>query len=307
MSFRDNLQHLRATKHMTQEQLAMLLGVSRQAVTKWEAEKSYPEMDKLLELCRIFDCSLDELVQGDLTSRESKSTSLPLAPTDICGYEQMSRNFAFLIPTGIAIIIFGVGFAASNILGGISPTIDDSGISAASFAALLLCILIGSGLIIHAGLTYNSFKKAHPYIEDFYAQEDHAQTRKVFVWQLMGGIAFIFIGILFIATRESLYTVFLFFLCTAIGVWLIVHTSMMINRLSIEKYNTSNESYEGYVKTASKKKVEALCGTIMLVATIIALIMLLGFQQRQTFYLCWVVGGIACGIVSTLAQGFIEK
>ena len=40
MSFRDNLQHLRATRNMTQEQLAMLLGVSRQSVTKWEAENS---------------------------------------------------------------------------------------------------------------------------------------------------------------------------------------------------------------------------------------------------------------------------
>ena len=44
---------------MTQEQLAVLLGVSRQAVTKWESEKSYPEMDKLLKLCQIFNCTLD--------------------------------------------------------------------------------------------------------------------------------------------------------------------------------------------------------------------------------------------------------
>ena len=54
MSFRDNLQHLRAARNMTQEQLAMLLGVSRQTVTKWEAEKSNPEMDKLIDMCRIF-------------------------------------------------------------------------------------------------------------------------------------------------------------------------------------------------------------------------------------------------------------
>ena len=39
MSFRDNMQHLRATRNMTQEQLAMLLGVSRQSVSKWEAER----------------------------------------------------------------------------------------------------------------------------------------------------------------------------------------------------------------------------------------------------------------------------
>ena len=41
---------------MTQEQLAMLLGVSRQAISKWESEKAYPEMDKLLMLCDIAGC-----------------------------------------------------------------------------------------------------------------------------------------------------------------------------------------------------------------------------------------------------------
>lgn len=69
MSFRTNLQYLRAERCMTQEQLAMLLGVSRQSVTKWEAEKSYPEMDKLIKMCQIFECSLDDLVQGDVSRR----------------------------------------------------------------------------------------------------------------------------------------------------------------------------------------------------------------------------------------------
>lgn len=48
MSFRANLQYLRAQRNMPQEQLAMLLGVSRQAISKWESGKAYPEMDKLL-------------------------------------------------------------------------------------------------------------------------------------------------------------------------------------------------------------------------------------------------------------------
>ena len=81
MSFRDNLQHLRASRNMTQEQLAMLLGVSRQSVTKWEAEKSYPEMDKLLKMCQIFGCTLDDLVQGDLTSRAPEpEVTVPAGP-----------------------------------------------------------------------------------------------------------------------------------------------------------------------------------------------------------------------------------
>ena len=44
MSFKENLQYLRGSRNMTQEQLAMLLGVSRQAISKWESEKAYPEM-----------------------------------------------------------------------------------------------------------------------------------------------------------------------------------------------------------------------------------------------------------------------
>ena len=69
MSFRANLQYLRAQRNMPQEQLAMLLGVSRQAISKWESEKAYPEMDKLLMICDLFGCTLDDLVLGDVSAR----------------------------------------------------------------------------------------------------------------------------------------------------------------------------------------------------------------------------------------------
>ena len=111
MSFRTNLQYLRAERHMTQEQLAMLLGVSRQSVTKWEAEKSYPEMDKLIKMCQIFECSLDDLVQGDLTDRApapAVATVPPGPATDVCGYDDHMRSFAKRVPTGVAAFILGV-------------------------------------------------------------------------------------------------------------------------------------------------------------------------------------------------------
>lgn len=111
MSFRDNLQHLRAMRNMTQEQLAMLLGVSRQSVTKWEAEKSYPEMDKLIKICQIFECSLDDLVQGDLTDSAPvpDAKAVPAGPaTDVCGYDEHMRRFARRVPAGVAAFVLGV-------------------------------------------------------------------------------------------------------------------------------------------------------------------------------------------------------
>ena len=67
MSFGKNLQFLRHLRgNMTQEDLAEKMGVSRQTVSKWELDTAQPEMDKALELCRLFSCSLDDLFRGDM-------------------------------------------------------------------------------------------------------------------------------------------------------------------------------------------------------------------------------------------------
>lgn len=69
MYFGSNLQYLRKTNSsMTQERLAERLGVSRQTVSKWEAGEAWPEIPKLLDLCEIFRCSLDELLRQDMAA-----------------------------------------------------------------------------------------------------------------------------------------------------------------------------------------------------------------------------------------------
>lgn len=67
MSFGQNLQFLRKMRNkMTQEELAEKLAVSRQTVSKWELDTTYPEINKLVELCNLFACSMDELVREDM-------------------------------------------------------------------------------------------------------------------------------------------------------------------------------------------------------------------------------------------------
>lgn len=71
MNLGANLQYLRKLHgSMTQEKLAERMGVSRQTVSKWETGEAYPELDKLLELSRIFDCSLDALLKENMLPRE---------------------------------------------------------------------------------------------------------------------------------------------------------------------------------------------------------------------------------------------
>ncbi|MEG2288822.1 MAG: helix-turn-helix transcriptional regulator [Clostridium sp.] len=64
MNFGEKLQKIRKDKGLSQEQLAGLLNVSRQAVSKWESGQTYPELDKLITLSDLFNISLDELVKN---------------------------------------------------------------------------------------------------------------------------------------------------------------------------------------------------------------------------------------------------
>ena len=67
MYFGQNLQLLRKKMAgMTQEQLAEKLDVSRQAISKWEAEDVLPDVQKLLEICDLFSVKLDALIREDL-------------------------------------------------------------------------------------------------------------------------------------------------------------------------------------------------------------------------------------------------
>lgn len=341
MSFRDNLQSLRAQKNMTQEQLAMLLGVSRQSVTKWEAERSYPEMDKLLKLCDIFECSLDDLVKGDLTGRAPAVSAVVPAgrPVDVCGYDEHYRMLARKIPTGVAAILLGVALAL--LAEGMVDLGSESANGGLFVIVVLAGVMVGLALLIPAGMSHSAFVKAHPFVEDFYTDEDRAESRKWFTGGLLAGIAFIFVGIgCLMMLSETAENWALFFLLgfIALGVWNIVHYGILLGRTNVADYNKSvadeleledivNAQFEeewrnSLLKSKRRsKKLGAVCGTIMLVATIVGLALLFipvftnpdpsGFEPLGTsatwFWLAWPVGGILCGIVSLLWNAFAKE
>lgn len=70
MKFEEKLQSLRKKSNLSQEALADKLGVSRQAVSKWESGTSYPEMDKLTMMSKIFKCTLDDLVNDEVKDKD---------------------------------------------------------------------------------------------------------------------------------------------------------------------------------------------------------------------------------------------
>lgn len=71
----NRLQKLRKEKGYSQEQLAEALGISRQAVSKWERAEASPDTDNLILLARLYGVSLDELLSTDDDNEELKANS----------------------------------------------------------------------------------------------------------------------------------------------------------------------------------------------------------------------------------------
>jgi len=102
MSLGKNLQYLRRlSKDMTQEVLAEKLNVSRQTISKWEMYTAQPEMDKAIELCKIFNCSLDNLFREEMDKRDENYTNLRVEEVE--GFRYISHTVVSTNPEGDAL------------------------------------------------------------------------------------------------------------------------------------------------------------------------------------------------------------
>lgn len=181
----DKLAQLRRQKNYTQEQLAELLGVTRQAVSRWESGAAYPETAKLIQLSRLYGCSVDALLKDELPSpadmpfvaeqmqhpshftyeRKSSRTllGLPLWHINI-GYGRVAHGF---FAVGLAARgVVSVGFASMGVvsLGVASLGLLALGITAVGLVALgtiavgLLALgAIAAGVFAGGALATGSF------------------------------------------------------------------------------------------------------------------------------------------------------
>lgn len=400
MSFKENLQYLRGSRNMTQEQLAMLLGVSRQAISKWESEKAYPEMDKLLMLCDMFGVTLDDLVMGDVrasagcggagrvdlaadtdgvaasvgvadaavgavpgvigfaasqvagmsdsgesdaqgaktgvqlsVSPESDTrdgTDIPQSVPrhivqDVVGYDSHMRRFTWLIAIGVAAIILGVAvgvlFLPEGSVLGPSPVND---------VLVTVCTLVGAivglALLIPAGIMHGDFRRRHPYVQDFYTDEDKSRASVVLAIGVAIGAVLILAGVCvlvfcdeLVADGDAGWPDSVLLACVAVAVFCFIMSGMTHDKVNVDKYNreaeeesvregrsvphpTMSESDRFYSRLTG-----AICGVIMLLATVVALLMLfLGMAGSdvdawmKVFWVPWPIGGVLCGVVGII-------
>ncbi|MCL2563820.1 MAG: helix-turn-helix domain-containing protein [Oscillospiraceae bacterium] len=136
MNIADRIQSLRKTKGISQEELADKIGVSRQAVSKWESEQSLPDMDKVILLSDFFEVTTDYLLKGiepqpqlpgaawRANLKNAKIFAIIATFWNVMGFaltvavwyeEQTATALAIgVIFMAIGCMIFGVGMASST-------------------------------------------------------------------------------------------------------------------------------------------------------------------------------------------------
>ena len=94
--FRDNLVHLRKLNRMTQEDVAEKVGVTRQAIAKWEAGETVPDLDKCRLLADVFGVSLDDL--ANYKAEENLGLDLPPKGKHLFGIVTVGDKGQIVIP-----------------------------------------------------------------------------------------------------------------------------------------------------------------------------------------------------------------
>ncbi|MBR3673307.1 MAG: helix-turn-helix domain-containing protein [Clostridia bacterium] len=293
MSLSENLQNLRKIKNMSQEELAEKLNVSRQAVSKWESGNGYPETEKIITICDIFDCSMDELVKGKI-SEDIKSEKN--------NYDLIMTKTSKGIAIGVTLILIGVSIMLTIL--GLAPNEQaENQYSLIGVIAILIGVVFAVPLFIINGTKVDDFKKKNPVIANVYSEDELDEGKSKYTKFIALGISIILIGVVVMMAllgfkvfeNDTMPVAVLMYFVT-IGASLIVYSGKMQDKFDIEKYNKENsEEYK-----QNDEKVSKICGIIMILATIIYLVWGFALKMWHINWIVFPVGGMLCGITAII-------
>jgi succinate dehydrogenase/fumarate reductase cytochrome b subunit len=188
------------------------------------------------------------------------------------------------------------------------------------FVFIALGVVTGLALIIPASMGHSEFRRRHPYVEDFYTDDDRLRSSRNLAIAVVVGIGLILVGVAQIITSEQLlglddgWPVGILLFCVALAVSLFIYFGIRHGHMDIAGYN--REASEEAVKRDEEndfygKITGSVCGIIMLVATIVGLWMLFTGTPGADgaarvagvpFWIPWPIGGVLCGVVGIVGN-----
>lgn len=119
MSLGERIYRLRTEKNLSQGDLAEMLAVSRQSISKWENNSATPDLEKIVKLSEIFGISLDELVKGENISYSNQNVMVSTAgkTNDIGSSQRKIVGIILLCVAFVVILLFmAIGGGLSGII-----------------------------------------------------------------------------------------------------------------------------------------------------------------------------------------------
>lgn len=225
-NFKKNLIELRKSKQLSQEELASMLDISRQSVSKWESGESYPEMKILLAICEQFDLDLDELVYGEVSSHKKQSAK------DI--RDSVYDKSALYV--GIALALFLLSFLAFAI-----PLQDGFSVMWALMRIVAFFIALAASLFLLAISYYKirNYRINNEIKSDIYTAKEIEEGSNKAGSMIAGGIAGLAIDIavmfaLFALGLDCLVQILMIIILAA-SVFLIVYGAVKKSKYTIKK------------------------------------------------------------------------
>lgn len=131
MNLGEHIKKLRKEKDLSQEQLAKMLNVSRQAISKWESGKTYPDIENLILLRDIFNVTLDDLIINENKTKSEDTIELDkLSTNKYIEYDEDEEDEELSVNLTIGGLMIGmaIGLITDNLMWGTAGSFIGMGI-----------------------------------------------------------------------------------------------------------------------------------------------------------------------------------
>lgn len=319
MNLGEKIIELRKKEGYSQEELASLLDVSRQSVSKWELNASTPDLDKIVRLSEIFHVSIDSLLQEDrIEPEEHVARLMPQTEVEaLVNLKEKSRLYiaiaVFLfIVSPIALFVCGGGYSL-----GFFHDVFKSEDQAVMIGLIVLLILVSIGVAIC--VYFGSRLEKYEWIEkepvrlsnttrNWVQERLETMQSKSALWTMTGvTICILSVIPLFVSIMISEQYVFvglsilLFFV--ACGVFIFIYNGTMKETyealLNQGEYSIKNKQFN--------KKYSYLPGAYWCIVTAIYLAWSFTTNDWDHTWIVFAVGGVLFAAITILFKGSLEK
>ncbi len=324
MIFADKIIKLRKKNGWSQEELANKLGVSRQAVSKWEAAQTVPDLNRILELASLFSVTTDYLLKDEIeneeyTSENEEKTGRKISLSEANEYLALRKSSALKIAVGtflctvspVLLILLG---GLSSLHGGIGKLSEDGAgiiglcvLFVVVTAAVVLFVLAGSGSAEYA------FLEKEPFETEYGVEGMVKNCKKSFRAQYMRyniiGICLCILSpiplfIFALSESELLAVAGVCVLLVLAGSGAAFFVNAGVRNASMERLLKEGE-FEAGKKEKTRLK-EGISTVYWLVVTAIYLGVSFSTNEWKSTWIIWAVSGIIYAVVINIVKLIIK-